>query len=76
MKFSAAVPLAVLLLVSVSCDRARSWVARTRQATVPAAQTPAADPATRESVGPPAATPEPALRPMSDDWRPPGVERR
>lgn len=81
MKFSSAVPLALFLLAAVSCDRARSWVARTRQATVPAVQAPAADPAPRDSAeppaeAPPAATPEPAMRPMSDDWRPPGVERR
>jgi hypothetical protein len=68
---SAPLFVGLLLLASPSCDRARALVERTKDA-VPDAALPAAPGPDQEAP----AKPQPAVQPMTDDWRPAGVERR
>jgi hypothetical protein len=66
---SAPVLIGLFLLALPSCDRARALVERPKEA-APEAGTPG-KPAQDAS-----AEAQPAVRPMTDDWRPSGLERR
>jgi hypothetical protein len=68
---SAPLFVGLFLLALPSCDRARALVERTKDAVPDAAL-----PATPESGKETPAEPQPAVRPMTDDWRPSGLERR
>ena len=61
--------IGLFLLALPSCDRARALVERTKDAV------PEAGPPANPAQDAPAEV-QPAVQPMTDDWRPSGVERR